>query len=371
MSASAAWIECSAAERLRLAQRSVRSPTSTSHRRATPRAEARQQTSPQTWIARTWPIRQAAWRGSSRGRESFFSRSGWAGGRPRGVAAWTVGGGDVARWVRVSPRTPGSVPVRATPWTGGIPGVCRRESISATGPPYPTGMAGSSGACIPKEPPEDWWMDLGDLANNARQALDHLVLQLALDSGSTPNKDRTQFPIFEVENDYLRKRGRNPSHRDTMLAGVASRHRRLIDDAQPYKWGSNAADHPLAMLRSLTDRHKHREQHVGAAFLAQFQVTHQYAGGVPQVRGVATTIGHFQNPDPVLDNDVIHAVYPTQEPEEDFTLPQELIDKGWPDLGAMRGDRVGLETTVPPRFTVGFFGERPFKIENIAEIPPT
>lgn len=222
-------------------------------------------------------------------------------------------------------------------------------------------------ARIPKQPPEDWWLDLGELAGNARSALDHLVFQLAIDSGSKPSKDRTQFPIFEVENDYLR--GGSRSQRERMLAGVANSHRKLIDSAQPYKLGSRAADHPLAMLRSLTDRHKHREQHVGAAFLEQFTVMQVYGTGDNEV-GMGLTIGAIENPEPLLDKDALHAAYPEAEAEREVPMPPEAIERGWPAAIIQRGDLTGLRVEKPAKLTVGFFGDRSFSIGQLEGVVP-
>jgi len=222
-------------------------------------------------------------------------------------------------------------------------------------------------ARIPQQPPEDWWLDLGELAGNARTALDHLVFQLAIDSGSNPDESRTQFPIFEVEDDYLQ--GGKRSWRERMLAGVASRHRRIIDNAQPYKLGTGASNHPLALLRSLTDRHKHREQHVGAAYLERFTVLQMYGEGDARI-GMGMTIGQVQNDEPVLDKHVIHAAYPQAEAQREIPAPQETIDLGGPPTMIVRGDLTGLEVTKPPELTVGFFGDRSFSIVRLANVVP-
>jgi hypothetical protein len=229
---------------------------------------------------------------------------------------------------------------------------------------------------IPQQPPEDWWMDLGEMADNARAALNHLAFHLVIRNGGDPNKGRVQFPIFEVQQDYLGNGGMK-SNREKMLAGISKGDRKLIDDAQPYTLGDDAPDHPLSILRSLTDRHKHRQQHVGVAFLKAFQVTEQYTGGSPQIRGGAVTIGRFDNPDPLLDHQVIHAAYPGQEPNEDFTdfmwseEAEQILKERLPGLPKLvRGELTGIEANVPPTFTIGFFGDRPFKIDAIGEGPP-
>jgi hypothetical protein len=217
-------------------------------------------------------------------------------------------------------------------------------------------------ASIPQQPPETWWMDLGDLADNARAALNHLAFQLVIASGNDPAKGRVQFPIFDVEDDYLR--GGMKSNREKMLAGIAKRHRKLIDDAQPYKLGADATDHPLSILRSLTNRHKHREQHVGAAFLEQFTVMQLYGDDM----GVGVTIGRIENAEPILDKHPIHAAHPTEQSE--IQTPPELVARGWPRTGLVRGDLTGLDVPEPPKYTVGFFGDRSVRIVDIERIPP-
>lgn len=102
----------------------------------------------------------------------------------------------------------------------------------------------------------DWGVDLGVIGFLARSALDHLVYQLALANGSDPEKDRTQFPIFESADDYFK--GRKKSYRNRMLAGVAEPHRTIIDGYQPFHATRGVGTHPLALLRWLTDADKHR-----------------------------------------------------------------------------------------------------------------
>lgn len=222
---------------------------------------------------------------------------------------------------------------------------------------------------IPQQPPERWWMDLGEMADNARAALNHLAFQLVIDSGNDPNKGRVQFPIFEVEQDYLGNGGMN-SNREKMLAGIAKRHRKLIDDAQPYKLGSDATQHPLSVLRSLTDRHKHRERHVGAMALDQITVMAGY--GDPLIEAVGLTIGNVQNTDPLVDQQVLHRVQtPAKQPEpEIIDTPVEMIERGRAPKTALYRQQTSISSASEVKLTVAFFGDRAFKIDDIGSIPP-
>ena len=124
-------------------------------------------------------------------------------------------------------------------------------------------------AKIDRVPPSvNWSVELGQIAYNIRSGLDQLVFQLAIDNGSNPANDRTQFPIFSNHDEYFGKRPGRESKRDAMLKGVAKKHRRLIDGVQPYNRGRRVENDPFAILGTLSNRDKHREPH---AFLGTFR----------------------------------------------------------------------------------------------------
>jgi hypothetical protein len=71
--------------------------------------------------------------------------------------------------------------------------------------------------------PRDWGLDVGQLVNNARTALDHLVYALAIEGGGNPEEAKTAFPIFEDRDEYWKVRGRGARKttvRDQYLDGV-------------------------------------------------------------------------------------------------------------------------------------------------------
>jgi len=106
---------------------------------------------------------------------------------------------------------------------------------------------------------DDWADDVGEIAGAIRAALDHLVYQLALDSGASVTKrPRTQFPIFIDEGDYRNGGSRSP--RSRMLGGVADKYRVIIDNLQPFQRRVRVESDPLALLRALSDRDKHRDR---------------------------------------------------------------------------------------------------------------
>jgi hypothetical protein len=95
-------------------------------------------------------------------------------------------------------------------------------------------------------PAREWGIILGDAVHCLRSALDHLVYGLAGDPGG-----RTQFPIFTKKKDWVT---RAPAMYWSVLEPLVA----IIDDAQPYHDGEVAADHPLAILRTLSNLDKHR-----------------------------------------------------------------------------------------------------------------
>lgn len=121
---------------------------------------------------------------------------------------------------------------------------------------------------VDSEPDPEWGLDLGSVAVQARSTLDLLVRQLVIDSGNDPGRARTQFPIFLDHDDYVRKGRGGISQREKMLKGVATRHRRIIGEYQPYQRGQRAEDHPLAVLAAISNRDKHRGIHVALGVIA-------------------------------------------------------------------------------------------------------
>ena len=99
-------------------------------------------------------------------------------------------------------------------------------------------------------PPRQWGLEVGEIVNAFRSALDYLVYTLAEEAGGNPGdlRARTQWPIFTQRDEY-------PKHRERMLKDVPDRARTVIDWLQPF---DNPGD-LLAQLDRLTDDHKHRK----------------------------------------------------------------------------------------------------------------
>jgi hypothetical protein len=119
---------------------------------------------------------------------------------------------------------------------------------------------------VEREPDGAWGLDLGEIVGPARSALDLLVKQLVIDSGNEPVRANS-FPIFLDHGEYA-GRGRGKPWRERMLQGVARKHRRLIDEYQPYHAGKLAARDPLAILAAVANRDKHEDIHVALGVIS-------------------------------------------------------------------------------------------------------
>jgi hypothetical protein len=95
---------------------------------------------------------------------------------------------------------------------------------------------------VPREIP----LIIGDVLQNLRTALDHLVWQLVEANGGKPNKG-TAFPFAKTAQDY-----RNESSR--RLKGVPEAAIKMIDDLRPYAGGNE----DLYSLHHLNNHDKHR-----------------------------------------------------------------------------------------------------------------
>jgi hypothetical protein len=100
----------------------------------------------------------------------------------------------------------------------------------------------------PINPPIQLALIAGEIAYQLRSALDHLVYQLIAANKQSPNR-LGQFPIFTARDKYL---ARAPS----MIEGVSSSAKTIIESVQPYHRSARADEDPLWKLHDLnnTDR---------------------------------------------------------------------------------------------------------------------
>jgi len=104
---------------------------------------------------------------------------------------------------------------------------------------------------IREQPPLRFGVILGDCVHNLRSALDHLMWQVTLLDGGTPN-NTTQFPIAsKSERQFDAMADRN-------IPGLSPEHRALVKRAQPFHRGDRAAAHTLSVLATLSNTDKHR-----------------------------------------------------------------------------------------------------------------
>ncbi len=118
---------------------------------------------------------------------------------------------------------------------------------------------------IHKPPPIEWGLIVGEIAHNLRSALDHIVFAL---SGG---KNGTQFPIFLSSDRYFERDRHGKIMLETMLRGVDSAYRTIIDNAQPFhRPRPLVRDDPLARLSWLNNADKHRLIHGRFTIFSRF-----------------------------------------------------------------------------------------------------
>lgn len=194
-----------------------------------------------------------------------------------------------------------------------------------------------------KEPDEICWgLLLGDFLHNLSSALDHLVWQLVLLNSRAATRDN-HFPIAMRGTQYwcARKNG-TPSLRDRALRDVADEHRALIDEAQPYRGGQLAKQHPLAILHDLSNIDKHRFLH--PTFIA---IEEPGADDFAVISPDESAIAHVKfNTGPLKDGaDVLSATFSTSDPNAKVQMKADIpiriaFGEDWPVKAEALGDPV-------------------------------
>jgi hypothetical protein len=97
----------------------------------------------------------------------------------------------------------------------------------------------------------------GEIIHNIRSSLDHLITALILSAGETPTTDNS-FPICDTADKY------ETACNDGRIKGVARPARKVLRSVQPYL-STDPANHPLVILRSLSNIDKHSLLIIAAA----------------------------------------------------------------------------------------------------------
>jgi hypothetical protein len=118
-----------------------------------------------------------------------------------------------------------------------------------------------------RELPVEWGLALGDVVQNTRSALDHLVYQLVLLAKAKPHTSH-QFPIIDSPNDWLGKVVNPPlqgnrGQLDFIDPGLVT----MIEALQPYQPTTGLPR--LALIRRFSNTDKHRLIHGMRVTLAQ------------------------------------------------------------------------------------------------------
>jgi hypothetical protein len=115
-----------------------------------------------------------------------------------------------------------------------------------------------------KIPPPRFAVMVGDVAHNARSALDHLAWQLAIANGTKPDRHNV-FPIYTMRSQWMTDvECRDPSRGLSPLDGLSSAARQAIRDCQPFTTTATqkeAARTALFQLHRISLIDKHRTLH--------------------------------------------------------------------------------------------------------------
>jgi hypothetical protein len=151
-------------------------------------------------------------------------------------------------------------------------------------------------AHIQKTVPDEWSLVIGELAHNARSALDALVYQLALLKhkryDAIPGKP--QFPIFLERAGY-----ESPRDAKGMIRALNPEHRALIEREQPYN--GLKTDDPLWWLHDINNSDKHRLVNTSGGFVtaAKIGIPRKGPGGLDfHIHTVGATV--LEEDTPVL-----------------------------------------------------------------------
>lgn len=117
---------------------------------------------------------------------------------------------------------------------------------------------------VHEEPDFRWGLMAGDVIQNLRASLDQLVWGI---SNPDVRDHRTSFPIYTTEAAFK-------ANAPERIAGVSDPARALIKGSQPYHWKTGADEHPLAILKALSNLDKHR-----TLLPVAFARRHEYVAG--------------------------------------------------------------------------------------------
>ncbi len=174
---------------------------------------------------------------------------------------------------------------------------------------------------VAHEPPPRLGAIFGDLIHNLRSALDHLVYELVLLNGHSPNRSRTCFPIYDSN-----PPGGFACATTESLRGVGDAERALIEELQPYN-RAELEGRALGLIRRYSNQDKHRT-------LVGFQAAIAYPGAELPIRFTpnedARIVGHFILTTGLLGRDAqlvrvpVEALGPNPEVEMEGNLPLDV-----------------------------------------------
>jgi hypothetical protein len=183
-----------------------------------------------------------------------------------------------------------------------------------------------------RDPPLDWGVDVGDIGHGLRSALNQLVTELVRANGREPSRTN-QFPIFVDQRAYRAKGRRGVSPRESQLAGVSRRDKRMIDAVQRFgRVPASTHRDPLAQLQWLNNRDKHVE--LQPAFVRVdkwgWHATHPHEGPIPKME---MRLAQMNPRGPMADGELLVVAGWPGQPGVEITAAETDCAVGFGDRG--------------------------------------
>lgn len=146
---------------------------------------------------------------------------------------------------------------------------------------------------VREAPPLRWGIIVGEIVHNLRSALDHLVHQLALANGKTP--DGISYPVLTEDPGGPKVSDRTRSIWTNLTKRIHPDDLTIIERTQPYKREYPGVGKALSGLNRLSNWDKHNAIHLSGTFLTDSRFSFEAVRDVELGDTEFGHVGTFQN----------------------------------------------------------------------------
>jgi hypothetical protein len=104
----------------------------------------------------------------------------------------------------------------------------------------------------------EWEVTIGNVAFQARSALDQLIALAYKANGGEMAKYKGAFPIYALRDDYFVSKPGKENKREVLLRGIPDEIREVVDRVQPFNH-AEPRRHLLAVVNAVCNNDKHRD----------------------------------------------------------------------------------------------------------------